>query len=153
MNVIDLPAHFRRALFNINMQATTKFEAIEELLDLFVMEKYVKDKHIVLEMLNQRETLGSTGLGRGVAIPHGRTTATADVVIAFGRTENKIEFDAIDKKPVNLFFMVIAPPNDERNVYLPVLGSLVTLLKNNKIRNQLQKIQSFEELMSVISGE
>jgi PTS system nitrogen regulatory IIA component len=149
----ELCDHLRKALFIPSMKATTKEEALEELLDLFVAEKYVKNKQLVLEMLKQRELLGSTSLGKGVAVPHGRTTATADVIVAFGRSENGLDFDASDKKPVTLFFMVIAPHNDEGSIYLPILGSLVTILKDSKKRNALNKVDSFEQLIALIDGE
>lgn len=153
MPTVSLARHFNKNLFISDMKARTKSEVLEELLDLFVAEKYVKKKNIVLDMLNQREMLGSTGIGKGVAIPHGRTTATGDVIIGFGKSKSGIEFNAIDKKPVFLFFMVIAPPKDEGNIYLPVLGSLVTILKNETKRKKLISISTYEELMSVISGE
>ena len=145
--------HFKEPLFLPSMRATTKDQALEELLDLFVAEKYIKNKQLVLEMLKQRELLGSTSLGNGVAIPHGRTTATADVIIAFGHSENGVDFDASDKKPVTLFFMVIAPHSDEGNIYLPILGSLVTILKETKKRNALNKVETFEELVALMDGE
>ena len=153
MQRIELRDHVKEDLFLPSMKATTKDEVLEELLDLFVAEKYVKNKQLVLDMLKQRELLGSTSLGKGVAIPHGRTTATADVIIAFGRSEKGIDFNAIDGKPVTLFFMVIAPHNDDGNVYLPLLGSLVTVLKETKKRNALNKVETFEELIALIDGE
>jgi len=123
------------------------------LLDTFVMEKYIRNRDIVLEMLHQRETLGSTGIGKGVAIPHGRTTAAADVLIAFGKSDQGIDFDAIDGKPVHLFFMVIAPPNEEGNVYLPILGSLVTILNEKANRDKLMKVDTFQDFIAIITGE
>mgnify|MGYP006277855771 CR=1 FL=1 len=153
MKQIDLTHHFKESLFLPQMQAQTKEEALEELLDLFVKEKLVKNKKIAMDMLLQRETMGSTGIGEGAAVPHGRTTATADVIIAFGHSNTGIEFNAIDDKSVDLFFMVIAPHNDEGNVYLPVLGSLVTLLKDEKQRNKLRAVTTFDELVAVIQGE
>mgnify|MGYP005846136761 CR=1 FL=1 len=153
MQTVDLTNHFKKALFIPAMKAKNKAEALEELLDLFVNERLVKNKQIVLDMLNQRETLGSTGIGKGVAIPHGRTTATADVLIAFGRSEQGVDFDSIDKEPVHLFFMVIAHPNEKGNVYLPVLGSLVTVLKEDLKREKLRHISQYEELLAVFHGE
>ncbi len=153
MQTINLSTHFKEALFIPEMKATSKEEALEELLDLFVEEKYVKDKHLVLDMLHQRERLGSTALGKGVAVPHGRTIATGDVIIAFGRSTTGVDFGADDGAPVTLFFMVIAPPNDEGNIYLPVLGSLVTILKDAKKRKKLNSIQTFDEFIAVINGE
>ncbi len=149
----ELAQLFNKNLFISELKATNKEEVLGELLDLFINEKIVRNRQIVLEMLHQRETLGSTGIGKGVAIPHGRTTAALNVIIAFGKSEKGIEFNAIDKKPVHLFFMIIAPPNDEENKYLPALGSLVTIIKSDQNRERLLKVTSFSELLSIISGE
>ncbi len=150
MDTVKLGNHFKESLFKPALSATTKKEVLEELLDLFADNNFIKDKHLVLEMLYKRETMGSTALGKGVAIPHGRTIATADMIIAFGRSETGIDFDASDGKPVTLFFMIIAPPNDDGNVYLPVLGSLVTILKDANKRKKLNSINTFEELLAVL---
>jgi len=153
MQAKDLIHLFNENLFIANLNASNKEEVMGELLDLFIKEKIVRNKPIVMEMLHQREKLGSTGIGKGVAIPHGRTTAAMEVVIAFGKTNKGNDFDAIDGKPVTLFFMIIAPPNDEENKYLPALGSLVTILKVNKNRKKLMQINTYSELLSIISGE
>ncbi len=153
MNKQDFIAHFREPLFIPEMQATHKDEAIQELLQVFVDEKFIRNPEIVLEMLRQRETLGSTGIGKGVAIPHGRTVAASDVLVGFGKSEKGIDFESIDGKPVTLFFMVISPPHDEGNIYLPILGSLVTVLNKDAKRNALQNVETFEEFLKIISGE
>ncbi len=153
MQPSDLNQYFNEHLFIANLKAKNKEQAISELLDLFVKEKYIRNREIVLEMLHQREKLGSTGIGKGVAIPHGRTTAASNVLIAYGKSEAGINFDAIDGKPVHLFFMVIAPPNDEGNTYLPILGALVTLLNEKSNRDKLSKVKSFAEFLPIITGE
>jgi mannitol/fructose-specific phosphotransferase system IIA component (Ntr-type) len=153
MQNLNLHKHFHEKLFKPEMEATTKEEVLEELLDLFVANQYVKDKHLILEMLHKRETMGTTALGKGVAVPHGRTIATGDMIIAFGHSSAGVDFSADDGKLVTLFFMIIAPPNDEGNVYLPVLGAIVTILKDTKKRTKLNKVESYEEFLAVINGE
>jgi PTS system nitrogen regulatory IIA component len=150
---IPLSELFDEKLFLLDIKSRKKEDVLAELVDLFVKEKYIRNREILLEMLHQREMLGSTGIGKGVAIPHGRTIAVSKLVIAFGRSSRPINFNAIDNKPVSMFFMVIAPPNDEGNVYLPLLGSLVTLLNVSKNRDKLMKIQTYKEFLSVMSGE
>lgn len=152
MHRSELAKYFKDNLFLAGLNSV-KEAAIAELLDTFVREKYIRNRDIVLEMLHQRETLGSTGIGKGVAIPHGRTTAAADVLIAFGKSDQGIDFDAIDGKPVHLFFMVIAPPNEEGNVYLPILGSLVTILNEKANRDKLMKVDTFQDFIAIITGE
>ncbi len=153
MQRTDLANHFQEKLFIAEMRATTKEEALGELLDLFVQQKLIRNRDLVWEMLHQRETLGSTGIGKGVAIPHGRTTAASSVFIAFGKSTKGIDFDAIDKKPVHLFFMVIAPPHDEGNIYLPVLGTLVTVLNDKNNRDRLLEVTSFADFVPIITGD
>ena len=152
MEVKDLLDYFSQDLFVSKLKATTKDASLDELADLFVKSKIIRKKSIVLEMLRKRETLGSTGIGKGVAIPHGRTTAAMDVKIAFGKSEEGMNFDSIDKKPVNLVFMVLAPPHDENNRYLPILGKLVEVLSDLKNRNKLKKVKTFDEFIQVFNG-
>lgn len=109
----------------------------------------IKDRALVLEMLTRRESLGSTGIGRGIAIPHGRSLAAPELSIVFARSRKGIGFDALDKKPVHLFFLIVAPPHDRSNIYLPVLGKIVEKVKEARIRSKLMKVEEFEELKKV----
>ena len=147
----DLIYYFDEQLFLPDLTATTKDELLKEIVDQFVKVKYLKNSEIVLEMLKQRELLGSTGIGKGVAIPHGRTTSASDIMIAFGKSKNGIEYHSMDAKPVQLVFMIIAPPQDENNMYLPILGKMVEILSKSKNRNKLLEAESFEEFTDIIS--
>jgi mannitol/fructose-specific phosphotransferase system IIA component (Ntr-type) len=149
----ELAEFFNEELCCISLSETTKDKALEEMVDLFVKNDFIRNREIVLQMLRQRESLGSTGIGHGVAIPHGRTTAAPNVLIAFGKSEQGIDFDAIDGKPVYLIFMIIAPPHEVSNLYLPILGSLVTILKDSKNRKKLRKCSSFADTLVVIRGD
>lgn len=149
MEVQELIKYFSSDLFIPNLKAKTKAATLVEFANLFVESKVVRKQDLILEMLQKRETLGSTGIGHGVAIPHGRTTAAVEVKIAFGKSENGIDFEAIDHKPVYLFFVVLAPPHDENNRYLPILGKLVEVLSESKNRKKLLKVETFEEFVRV----
>lgn len=149
----ELALYFREGLFLPEMKATTKEEALEELVDLFVRERVIRNRGIVLEMLHKREALGSTGIGKGVAIPHGRTLAAPDVLIAFGRSRVGIDYDAMDGQPVHLFFLVLAPPQDQSNKYLPVLGKLVEFLSEDENCRKLMEVSTFQEFIDVVVGE
>lgn len=147
----DLIFYFNEQLFLPDLKATTKDGILKEIVDQFVNVKYLKHSDIVLEMLKKREVLGSTGIGKGIAIPHGRTTSVSDIMIAFGKAKTGIEYDSIDGKPVQLIFMIIAPPQDENNMYLPILGKMVEILSKSKNRNKLLEAETFEEFIEVIS--
>ncbi len=153
MQTSDLVNYFSPDLFLAKLKHKSKAKCLEQMAALFVDSKCIRNGEIVLEMLQQREKLGSTGIGKGVAIPHGRTTATMDVHIAFGKSEKGIEFDAIDKKPVHLVFVVLAPPQEHDNKYLPVLGKLVEFLNETKNRNKLLKAETYEEFVAAITGD
>ncbi len=148
----ELAKLFEENLFIPELKSKDKEEALSELLDLFIDAKLIKNREIILEMLHQRESLGSTGIGKGIAIPHGRSTAVEDVHIAFGKTDDPIDYDAIDKKPVKLFFMVLAPPQEHTSKYLPALGKIVEIVNDAKNRRKLAKVATFEEFVAVIEG-
>jgi len=146
----DLTTYFDEQLFLPDLKAITKDDLLKEIVDQFVTIKYLKNSDIVLEMLRQREVLGSTGIGKGIAIPHGRSTSASDIMIAFGKSKTGVDYESIDGKPVNLVFMIIAPPQDENNRYLPILGKMVEILSKAKSRNKLMAAESFEEFIDVI---
>jgi PTS system nitrogen regulatory IIA component len=99
-----------------------------------------------------RESLGSTAIGKGVAFPHGRSVAVPELTLLFARSENGVEFDALDKKPTHLFFLIIAPPQDKENLYLQVLGHLVELIKTSSIRQKLVEAANFDMLNTALRG-
>jgi len=146
----ELINYFDDQLFLPDLQAKEKPELLEEIIDQFVKVKYFKNKNIILEMLHQRERLGSTGIGKNVAIPHGRSTSASDIMIAFGKSIDGIEYDAIDNKPVHLIFMIIAPPLDEDNIYLPILGKMVEILNKTKNRNKLLQAETSDDFIEII---
>ncbi len=110
----------------------------------------IREGDILLQMLRQREKLGSTGIGRGVAIPHGRTLAIPRLTVVFGRSEAGIDFDAMDKKPVQLVFLTVAPPQERSNLYLPVLGKIVEVVKGAKTRRRLLAAGGFDEVVEIL---
>jgi mannitol/fructose-specific phosphotransferase system IIA component (Ntr-type) len=153
METHELAFYFDENLFIPDMKARNKEESLQELSELIASQRYIRNPGLILDMLHQRETLGSTGIGKGVAIPHGRTVAASDVVIAFGKSEKGIDFNSIDNNPAHLFFMVIAPFHDEKNIYLPILGSLVTFLNQKMNRERISQVTTFDEFISIIRGE
>ncbi len=104
--------------------------------------------HILLD----REKLESTGIGEGIAIPHGRVKKLKDFVLSFGRSIKGIDFDSIDHKPTHLFFLVMAPENSAVN-NLKLLSRIVTLLKDPSFKKRLMEARSSKELFQIISEE
>ncbi len=111
----------------IGMKAKNKEEALEELVELLKLSE--NTKQIILDALKKREIIGSTGIGRGIAIPHTRSTIVNDVYLAIGVSKEGVDFQSVDNQPVYLFFLLVAPPNDPGATYLIVLGKIAQIAK------------------------
>jgi PTS system nitrogen regulatory IIA component len=106
----------------------------------------------LIQVLLEREKLESTGIGEGIAIPHGRFKKLKNFFISFGRSVKGVDFDSIDRKPSHLFFLVMAPENSAVN-NLKLLGRIVTLLKNPSFKKRLLEASSRKELFEIIAEE
>jgi nitrogen PTS system EIIA component len=101
-------------------------------------------------MLKRRENLGSTGIGKGIAIPHCRSLVVNRLRVAFGRKPTGIDFRAIDDRPVHNIFLIVAPPLEVSNQYLPVLGKIAQFSKETDIPSRLEEISSPREFLSLL---
>lgn len=136
-------------LITFDLQGTTKNAVIEELVELASKSKLVREKELLLTDIITRENLVTTGVGYGVAFPHAKTKATRGIVIAFGRSQQGVDFEAMDKKPVQLFFL-IAAPEDAIGAHLKVMAHLSFLMKSEKNREKLMTVKSPGELLQII---
>src|SRR5262245_8425665 len=107
---------------SLDLQATTKEAVIDELVGLLRQDE--KTAQQLVRLLKRREALGSTGVGRVTAIPHCRALGVSDLKLGLGLHKAGVDYDAVDGKPVNVFFLIVAPPNEVSNQYLPVLGKI-----------------------------
>ena len=135
-----------------DLQGTDKSSVLRELVSVLVEPVQAGSLEDLLQVLLEREKLESTGIGDGIAVPHGRLKKLEDFYISFGRSTKGIDFDSIDGKPSHLFFLVMAPENSAVN-NLKLLGRIVTLLKDPSFRKQLMEAHSHQELFSFISEE
>ena len=103
-------------------------------------------------MLVEREKLGSTGIGNGIAIPHGKLDGLENICLVFGRSVAGIEFDSLDGKPVNLIFLLVAPANSA-GVHLKALARLSRLLKEKSFRDSLLAADDAEKLYAIVVAE
>jgi len=138
-------------LIAFDLKATTKDEVIKELVDLASTSPLVKDSEELLQDIIHREKMVTTGIGYGVAFPHAKTKATKGIVIAFGRSDEGIDFEAMDKKPVNVFFL-IAAPEDAIGAHLNVMARLSYIMKSPENRDKLKKVTSPGELLSILDS-
>ena len=141
--------YFHKNLFIPDLRASTKDGALKEMAKCLESSNKVYRASIIYDLLKKREELGSTAIGGGVAIPHCRSIAVEKLTVLFAMKGKGIDFRSADKKPVKLFFTVIAPPHDMS--YLIFLGKLVELLTDKKIKKVLLQLKSFGEFKSLIS--
>ena len=139
------------SLIVFNLQAGGKSEVIEELVDLVSGSNMVKDRDQLLQDVVDRESLVTTGVGYGVAFPHAKTRSVKGIVIAFGRSAQGVDFDAMDHKPVHLFFL-IAAPEDAIGAHLNVMARLSYLMKSEKNRQKLAEATSPGDVLAMMDA-
>lgn len=105
---------------------------------------------LLLRILQRREGLGSTGIGRGVAIPHCRTQLVARLRVVFGRQAGGIPWEAVDGQPVKYIFLLAAPPIEVSNDYLPVLGRIAELVKEPSVPERLSRVRDPAEFLALL---
>jgi mannitol/fructose-specific phosphotransferase system IIA component (Ntr-type) len=149
----ELAGYFKEPLCIFNVKAANKRDALAEMVELVCQHHNLKDRDIILEMLLNRESLGSTAIGKGVAFPHGRTLAIQELSVLFARSAKGVDFEAVDKKPTHLFFLIIAPPQDKDNLYLQILGQMVDLIKDEEKRGRFMEAGSFEDITAILGRE
>lgn len=134
---------------NDNLLAKNKTEALAELSEMIIKGPLKLNKSQIYDVLQQREKLGSTGIGDGVAIPHGKIGDLEELIVAFGRSRNGVAFDSIDGKPVHLFFLLLAPENSTGQ-HLKVLAKISKMLKAGNFRKKLMEAKSSSDLYKII---
>ena len=149
MKILD---YLREEWIVADIQGTDKPSVLREISSLLVKPCQVASSEELLRTLLEREKLESTGIGEGVAIPHGRLKKLKTFLVAFGRSLKGVDFDSIDGKPSHVFFLVMAPENSAVN-NLKLLGRIVTLLKDASFKRRLMEAHSQKELFESISEE
>jgi PTS system nitrogen regulatory IIA component len=113
------------------------------------VEKQVNEERLI-EILLERESLGSTGIGDGVAIPHGKSKEVKKILASFGRSLPGMDFQSLDGKPAHLFFLLIAPENSA-GIHLKALAQISRLMKDQGFRKRLLEADSAEEIYNLFS--
>ena len=138
-------------LIAFNLSATSKEEVIQELVDTIANSNMVNNAEQLLKDVTERENLVTTGVGYGVAFPHAKTKAVKGIVIAFGRSSQGVEFDAMDHQPVRLFFL-IAAPEDAIGAHLNVMARLSFLMKSEDNRQALLNATSPGDVLALMDN-
>ena len=138
-------------LIVFELKSTNKDDVIEELVDLVSKSHMVKDADQLLIDVKERENLVTTGVGYGVAFPHAKTRAVKGIVIGFGTSTRGLEFDAMDHKPVHLFFL-IAAPEDAIGAHLNVMARLSYLMKSADNRKKMLESSSPGDILELMDN-
>ncbi len=134
------------------LKGKEKREVLEEMSQELARKVDGLNKERLLELLLEREKLGSTGIGHGVAIPHTKIKGIDGIIVAFGRSKKGVNFQSMDNRPVHIFFLIVAP-EDSTVLHLKVLASISRLLKDGAFRKRLIKASTKEDIYRIIEEE
>jgi PTS system nitrogen regulatory IIA component len=135
-----------------DLKGRTKKQVLDELIDALLREKPELDRERLMAVLLERERLGSTGIGDGIAIPHGKLRDLDQLILSFGKSVLGVDFESMDGKPVHLFFLLVAPENCT-GIHLRALARIARLLKNALVRKRLASANTQDEIFLVIQQE
>jgi fructose-specific phosphotransferase system IIA component len=136
----------------VPLTATTKAGAIEELVNLLAANGEITDAKKVLAAVLEREATRTTGIGNGIAIPHGKCTGTDKLIMAIGKTATPIDFQAIDGRPVSLIWLLTSPP-DQTGPHISALARISRLMISDKVRQNVAAATTPEQIYATISQQ
>ena len=136
----------------VNMEAADKEDALKKVIALASNSKKILDIDKVSETIHEREKLVSTGVGKGFAIPHGKTDAISDIVAAFAITKDPIDFDSIDGEPVRFIFLLVGKET-LLNTHIKLLSRISRLMNKDEFRDRLLEAKSSEEVLNIFREE
>ena len=144
----------RERAVSVDLTAANKEGVIRELVHCLVKAGEIKtvDEEKLVPILLAREALGSTGIGQGVGIPHGKSNCVRELVGAFGISRRGVNFDSLDGEPVNIFFLLVAP-EDSAGPHLKALARISRLLKDRFFRESLKESKDEKQVMRVLQQE
>ena len=137
---------------SVDLKAADKEGLIKELLRLLAKAAAVRNEDKLFKILMNREALGSTGIGQGIGIPHGKSDGVNRLVGAFGISKAGVDFDSLDGEPAHIFFLLIAP-EDSAGPHLKALAKISRLLKDKFFRDRLMKAKSPKEVIDIMNKE
>ncbi len=148
--VIKLSKLLKGRFINLKLKSSEKKKAIAELVEFVALSKKLKSKKAFLDAIVEREELGSTGIGNGVAIPHAKTKVAKDFILAFARKDEGIDFGALDGEKTFIFF-ILASPKEEVGMHLKILAEISRMVKDKFIVDLLRRAKDQKEILKIIS--
>lgn len=136
-----------------DIKGKTKREIIAELVETLEKTRLIEDVETVVNVVMEREKLGSTGIGNGVAVPHGKLKNINNIMCALGRSQKGVDFDAVDRGLVHIFFLVLAP-EDSASLHLKVLSRITKILRDQSLRKKVIKLSNTHDIyMSILEED
>jgi mannitol/fructose-specific phosphotransferase system IIA component (Ntr-type) len=145
---MKLREFFTAKAVSLDLESEGKDDLLREMVALLELD--AKSEAILFKTLKRRENLGSTGIGKGIAIPHCRSLVVNRLRLAYGRKPDGVDFNAIDSEPVYNFFLIVAPPLEVSNQYLPVLGKIAQFAKDPAVPERLRQLETSEDFLALI---
>lgn len=133
----------------IPLEATRKDDLLRELVDLVSRDGHVGDPEDVLRAVQEREAVLSTGIGHGVAIPHGKSTGIHELRMAAGTTADPVDFDALDGQPVRLFFLLVGPESSA-GLHIKALSRISRMVRREDVRGELLAARNADQFYRVL---
>jgi len=143
-------SHLRQDLFISELRTRRKSSVLDELARALTAARVARTPDPVLDALRRREALGSTGIGKGIAVPHARSTLIAERALLVARSTKGVEFDSVDGGPVHLIFLIVAPPLERDPIYLKLVAEIVRSTRLARTRQKLLEATGFAALKEIL---
>ena len=136
----------------VPLESSEKEAAITELVDLLDSQGLLLDRDVVLDAVMMREKTRSTGIGSGIAIPHGKCKATKELIMAVGITQKPLDFESVDNKPVTIIMLLVSPI-DQTGPHIQALARISRLMLDGVFKNQLENADSSQQAYELITAK
>ena len=142
---------FQPERVELHLRGDSRNDILEALISLLELDD--RSRTVLSRTLRRRENLGSTGIGRGIAIPHCRSLVVTRLHMAYGRHPDGVDFRSIDNRPARHFFLIVAPPLEVAGQYLPVLGRVAQFAKEADVPGRLAALTSATEFLELLDAK
>ncbi len=153
MEASKLISFFEEDLCIFHLRSRKKMSVLTEMVHHLALKNKISDERFIIEMLKNRESLGSTGLGNGVAFPHGRSLAIKDLSVLFARSAPGVDFESLDGKQTRVFFLILAPSDKGSETYLAILSELISLIQKPTKLKALYEVTDFPSLVKILEDK
>lgn len=145
MNIVDI---ITKDTISFDIEAKSKDDLLEKMMDLINRSKKVTDRDAAKKEILQRESIMSTGVGKGIALPHAKTNAVTDSVGALAVLENKIDYESLDSKPIDIVFLLLSKENNV-GTHLLLLSKISRIMNNEEIKTEIKNAGNPENVIKI----